>query len=248
MITYDPILKIYSSDKLSNKQYAGGFSTRALGDGKKSDTLFHFFDESDISYKRIVWLKQIHSANVEVYSDHDSHGTARLTQIEDTDGVITKDEDVVLVVQTADCVPILFADKSNGIIGASHQGWRGSYKKLAVRVVEKMVENGAQIQNIVAAIGPSIGDCCYTVHEDRYITMMEEIGEYADKISSIRGGKRHVNLALLNYLLLVDAGMKKENIDFFPFCTSCHKDMFFSYWREAKNLSGEMFSFILRKS
>ncbi len=244
MITYDSDLKIFSSSLINDDRFFSGFSTKPLGDAKHHvENIFKFFDSNFIKYKKVVIPEQIHSINVEVFS---SKNNENLEKMEEVDGVITKEEGIVLTVVTADCSPLVFADKDNGVIAISHQGWRGSVKRMAQKMVEKMVENGAEIDSIKVAIGPAIGECCYDIDEDRYFEFREEFDGFTDKIFHHRTGKWHLDLSLLNYLLLVEKGVKKGNIDFFPFCTKCDEERFFSFRRDKKADFGEMFSFIIK--
>lgn len=241
MISFDPDLNIYTSSLINNK-FFGGFATRQLGDGMHLRTIVDFLKESEINFEKVIVPGQIHSSNIEVINKQNENNL-----IEDTDGLITKEKNIVLTVRTADCLPIIFCDEKNGAIGISHQGWRGSLKKMAIKMVEKMMEEGANRENIKVMIGPGIGLCCYDVDDDRYFEFLEE--GYPENIFRTIKGRRHLNLTLLNYLLLIEAGIKKENIDFFPFCTSCNEEKFFSFRRDKhkhkqKNLQ-EMFSFVL---
>lgn len=243
MITYDSDLKIFSSSLINDENYFSGFATRQLGDGKKQiENIFKFFDANNINYSKIIIPEQIHSTNIELFR---STTKEKLEKIEETDGVITKEKGAALIVVTADCCPIMFNDKTSKIIGISHQGWRGSVKRMAQKMVNKMLETGSEIDNIKVAIGPSIGECCYDIDDDRYYEFREEFNGYSEQIFHRRGGQWHLNLAKLNFLLLQEKGIKKENIDFFPFCTKCDKDRFFSFRRDKKLTEGEMFSFII---
>lgn len=256
MIKYDGKLKIFYSNKINDDRFFSGFGTRLTGDGRNVTNIFSFFGNSKVRLKKLIVPEQIHSTNVVYYSLDDetslpgiaeqaTESTMISTSISDTDAVVTAAVNVALTVKTGDCVPIIFVDKSAGMIGISHQGWRGSLKKLPVKVVEKMIEKGAKKEKMVVAIGPAIGACCYDISDDRYYSFIEEFDGYANKIFSTRGGKKYLNLSLLNYLFLIDCGIKKENIDFFPFCTSCDKERFFSYRRDfKKKLYSEMFSFV----
>lgn len=244
MITYDSNLKFFSSSLINDNGYFSGFATKHLGDGKRYlENIFRFFDFNNITYKKLVIPEQIHSVNVEVFS---SKTNDKLEKIEDTDGIVTKEKGVVLTALTADCCPIVFADKENGAVGISHQGWRGSVKRMVQKMTEKMLGLGSKKENISVALGPSIGSCCYDIDDYRYYEFKEEFDGYSAKIFHRRGGHWHLNLAMLNYLLLLEKGIRKENIDFFPFCTKCDKERFFSFRREKKLLQGEMFSFIMR--
>lgn len=246
MIRFDKKQKIYYSTLINDNNYFSGFSTKRLGTALKESNIFRFLDRAGAQYKKIITLRQIHSANVEFISKpEESH--VLIQKIEDTDGVLTDKKETVLTVKTADCVPILFIDKQKGIVGASHVGWRGTIKKLPLKMIQQMLDRGSQLSNIYVAIGPSIGNCCYEVKEDVLHHLVEELENYLDKVITRRFGRVYLNLILLNFLLLREAGIKKENIDFFPFCTCCNEKAFFSYRREGKGLKGEMFSFIIRK-
>jgi len=242
MISYDSNLKIFSSSLINDNHIFSGFGTRYLGDGRHIDNIFNFFNNNRIAYRTIVVPEQIHSVNISVFENKDSEN---LEKVSESDGVITKDSKVVLTVITGDCCPVVFCDKNKGIIGISHQGWRGSVKRMTQKMIKKMLEAGGGINTIKVAIGPSIGECCYDIGEDRFYEFKEEFDGYSDKIFHFHAGKRHLNLALLNYLLLIETGVKKENIDWFPFCTKCDKERFFSFRRDKKSEYGEMFSFVL---
>ncbi len=245
MINYDSGLNIFSSTLINDRKYLADFATRAQGDARQIARILEFIKTSNIPYQKIVTLGQIHSTNIAFF---DSKLQMNIEHLDDTDGVITKMSNVILTVITADCAPIIFVDKKSGIIGISHQGWRGSLKKLAVKMVELMLKHGAEKASIKVAIGPSIGSCCYSIDDDRYYSFLEEFDGYSAKIFHMHAGVRYLNLMLLNYLLLVNAGLKKENIDFFPFCTRCDKKRFFSFRRDKKSEYGEMFSFVTKLS
>lgn len=244
MIKYDANLKIFTSSLINDDKYFSGFGTKALGDGRRKITnIFKFFDSNNINFSKIVIPEQIHSTNIDIFK---SLIKEKWEKIEETDGLITKEKGIVLTVATADCTPIIFCDKENEIIGISHQGWRGSVKRMAQKMVDKVVEAGGKIDKIRVAIGPSIGECCYDIDDDRYYEFRAEFDGYSNKIFHYRSGRWYLNLAKLNFLLLLEKGVKKENIDFFPFCTKCDEEMFFSFRREKKLLAGEMFNFIVK--
>jgi len=243
MITYDSSLKIFYSTKINDQHFFSGFGTKELGDGRKADSILQFFQKINFTVQKLIILEQIHSTNIEVYQKDAGN---KVEKIEDGDGVISKKDNCLLTVRTADCLPVIFVDKKQAIIGISHQGWRGSLKKMVSKMVEKMVGLGAKKDEIIAAIGPGIGFCCYYIDNDRYYQFMEEFDGYSAKIFQMRGGKRYVDLTRLNFFLLVDSGIKTENIDYFPFCTKCDKNRFFSYRRDKGSDYGEMFHFIVK--
>lgn len=242
MIIQDLFPQLLSSTFINSNSFVSGFSTKTFGDNRKSTPLLSYLKTNAISYNHIVIPAQIHSANVRVLTQRDLQET--IVHIEDTDGVVTNAPNTILTTITADCVPIIYADKKQKIIAISHQGWRGSLKRLPQKMVKTMVALGADTKNIIAAIGPGIGACCYNIDVDRYETFMEEFADEFKDIIRFRHGQYYLNLAYLNFCLLEESGLKKEQIDSFPFCTSCDSGRFFSYRRDAKNEYGEMISFI----
>jgi len=243
MFTYYPEQNSISSSLLSS--IVSGFTTRDSGDMRKIQTVKDFFKENEITPRKIVLLEQIHSINVSV---PDTLHLGDVEILEESDGVITKEKGVAISVHTADCVPILFYDPVEYIIGASHHGWRGSVKNMVKNMVTKMISLGSNPVNILMSIGPAIGMCCYTVDMDRYILFMEEMERFEKHILKPHGGEFFLNLARLNYELALEAGLPRRNIDHFPFCTSCDDKRFYSYRRQYKKYPaefGEMMGYIM---
>ena len=243
MFTYYPEQNSISSSLLSS--IVSGFTTRDSGDMRKIQTVKDFFKENEITPRKIVLLEQIHSINVSV---PDTLHLGDVEILEESDGVITKEKGVAISVHTADCVPILFYDPVEYIIGASHHGWRGSVKNMVKNMVTKMISLGSNPVNILMSIGPAIGMCCYTVDMDRYILFMEEMERFEKHILKPHGGEFFLNLARLNYELALEAGLPRRNIDYFPFCTSCDGKRFYSYRRQYKKQPaefGEMMGYIM---
>ena len=245
MIQFDEQLQIFVPSLVSGDGYYAGFVTKAFGDSMHVNNVVAALKRFEMPYKTLVIPEQIHSVNIETY---DKENGDEIEKIPDTDAVVTKQRGVVLIVRTADCIPMIVCDKKRGIIGISHQGWRGSLKQLPKKLIGQMQELGSEPADIVVGVGPSIGACCYDVDDDRYYTFLSELNGYSEKIFHIRGGKRYLDLTKLTYLYLVESGVKKEHIDFFPFCTQCDKERFFSFRRKAGKDYEEMFSFILMRS
>lgn len=141
----------------------------------------------------------------------------KVLNIDGCDGLITQDNGVVLTVITADCAPIIYTDVNRHIIGISHNGRKGTELKLAVKMIKRLQATGSKLQDLRVAIGPAIGSCCYPMN------LIEE-----------------------NYYQLKESGLKKDQIDFFPFCTKCDSKRFFSY-RNSRNIPNfpEQFSFVV---
>ncbi|MBI4226037.1 peptidoglycan editing factor PgeF [Candidatus Roizmanbacteria bacterium] len=244
MITYNPDLKIFCSTLINDDRYFSGFSSRDQGDARNIDNIIKYFNQQYISFKRLIILEQIHSTNIEVFQE--SEYQEQVEKLEDKDGVITNLPEVILIVRNADCVPLVFLDKLKGVIGISHQGWRGSLKKMSIKMVEQMTQLGVEKENLRVAIGPAIGACCYDVDDDRYYSFLQEFDGYSDKIFFKKKGRWHLSLPLLNYLQLLNSGVKKGNIDFFPFCTKCDRKRFFSRRRSKTENFEKMFNFVVK--
>lgn len=108
----------------------------------------------------LVAPKQVHSALALVVDGPFADGA-----IPEVDALVTATPGLVLGIVTADCAPVLFADKTAGIVAAAHAGWRGAHGGVLETTVDKMVESGARAENIVAAIGPAIAQRSYEVDE-----------------------------------------------------------------------------------
>jgi YfiH family protein len=245
MIYHSSFNNTFLSSLLDNASLTSGFTTREAGDGRNIDTVISNLRINQVIFKKLVVAEQIHSANVERYESHDNQ---IVEVVPETDGIVTAEKGVLVMVRTADCIPILYADIGTGIIAVSHNGWRGTLKRISAKIIDTMTEQGAKREQIIAAIGPGIGLCCYDIDEERYYTFMEEFESDLGAFS-IRGGRRHLNLSKMNFEILKMSGVKAEHIDFFPFCTSCNKNTFFSYRRNHKKHPeqfGEMFSYIVR--
>ncbi len=215
-----------------------------------------FFASLGAEKMRVVGLRQIHSDMIHVV------GTAVAPQGEQApkgDALITREPGVLLVVQTADCVPILLADTKNRAIAAVHSGWRGTAQRIAEKTVGRMqMEFGTRPQDVIAALGPGIGGCCYEVGH-------EVVKEFAAKFPSARdwfagpfdalengdndsnwlpwltmrppghappAPRVQLDLIAANRAILTAAGVAPDKIQSSGFCTSCRSDLFFSYRRE----------------
>ncbi len=244
MIKYNPQLKIFYSNLLDNQHYFSGFATSNLGDGRKDNTIWSFFHESKYKIKQLVRLKQIHSTNIKVWEEKGNLNNSVV--IENTDGVITKEKNAAFIAITADCVPIIFQDPFTGTIGISHQGWKGSLNRLTQKMVTELQKLGSKTENLRVAIGPAINQCCYDIDENRYKMFQTEFSHYSYKFLSTPNRKHFLNLIYLNYLQLIEAGVKKEHIDFFPFCTRCDSGRFFSSRRLKQDDFPRMFNFVLK--
>ena len=201
-----------------------GFGSKHL---VEFDTLKKVLSESQIEYQTIASPEQVYSDFVRTV-EKSSEPFIRVFRC---DALVTKEPGVVLTVKTADCLPLVFADPVEKIVGIAHCGWRGSFLQIARNVVSRMSELGSDKKNIQVAIGPGINSCCYAIHGDRLADFRKMFPEWADDFLEERDGKTYINLTRLNYHQLVKAGVLAQNIEYFPFCTSCDSDRYLSYVR-----------------
>lgn len=149
------------------------------------------------------------------------------------DGLVTDQVGPVLPAFAADCIPMLFAEPDARVCGAAHAGWRGTVHGIAKNVVARMVELGANPDRIRAALGPSIGPCCFEVGPEVVDEFRAAFGDVPGMV--VRGpNKDHIDLRIASRAVLERAGVRPENIDTDPPCTRCEADRFFSYRRDGR--------------
>lgn len=184
----------------------------------------------EIDESSIVQPYQSHTDNVEIVN-------SKIDNLKDVDGVITDKQNILLATTTADCIALLFFDKSTNIIANVHSGWRGTVKKIGKKAVEKMITvYGLKPENIICCICPSIRKCHFEVDEDVMGIFKNEF-EYTGRITEIiskgdiKNGKQKyfVDTVLINKIMLQEAGLKAENIIDSGICTVCHSDEFHSH-------------------
>lgn len=183
----------------------------------------------------IARATQIHGATVSVVREAPPEGTVRDAGA--CDGLATDLPGTGLVVQTADCVPILIA--AGDTIAAAHAGWRGSAVNVAGAAVGALRELGRDPRDAWVWIGPSIGVCCYQVGGDVSARFA------GDFLRSPCGGRRFLDLKALNRAQLVAAGVPPERIRVHPACTFCGGEKFASYRRNG-TAAGRMIALIAR--
>jgi YfiH family protein len=148
------------------------------------------------------------------------------------DGLITRESDIFLFMRFADCTPLIFFDPNQQAIGVSHAGWRGTMQDVAGATVRAMVsEFGCLTGDILAAIGPSIGPCCYEVGPEvinAASTVLDDPGTLLKRNG--KDGHAHFDLWEANRRQLAAAGI--TSVIGMNLCTACHTDDFFSHRAE----------------
>lgn len=155
------------------------------------------------------------------------------------DGIVTVKKGIALCIRTADCVPVLFEDRKNGVIGAAHAGWRGAFKGILENVVNLMIEKGAVLEDIKAAVGPCIMQKSYEVDRNFYNQFIEH---NLQNKKYFENGKNEefFYFDLLGYCLdrLREVGIKDIQVSNHD--TYCLEDEYFSFRRYThKSLVGK---------
>jgi len=157
------------------------------------------------------------------------------------DAVISCEQGLTLCVKTADCVPVLLADRNLKAVAAVHAGWRGTSLQIAAKCAAFLFENfGVRRQDLLAAIGPAIGPCCYEVDSVVYDEMARSAAAFFKETGE--KGKWKLDLPGVNRSQLLNTGIPPENISCSGLCTACRTDMFFSH--RAERMTGRQLNFI----
>jgi hypothetical protein len=183
----------------------------------------------------IHWARQVHGDTAVTVRAAAARGQS--ADSGECDVLATDRAGAALVVQTADCVPILLA--APGAVGAAHAGWRGSAKNVAAAAVRALRGLGAAPETLSVWIGPSIGPCCYEVGG-------EVAAQFAgDFIRAGCGGGHRLDLRAVNVAQLVAAGVPRASIAVHPACTKCGGEGYASYRRD-RDRAGRMIALVAR--
>lgn len=187
---------------------------------------------------------QTHSTEVRIVGEsHKGTGTVYPAFDTGVDGLVTVTGDLLLSVRGADCVTVLFYDVVKKICGACHSGWRGTAGRISARVVEKMISLGADPKNIIVAIGPSVGGCCYTVGSEVEKAFLTSDGDFASCFTR-DGDALRLDLQRAVELTVVKAGVSENNVSDCGECTVCDGGRHYFSHRLCGTERGTMAAFI----
>lgn len=184
-----------------------------------------FFRKLGVDPKDAVVGGLVQDNKVQIVSEKDKGKV-----IPETDGVITAVKRIFLSVTAADCLPVFFYDPRKEVVAIAHAGWRGLAKGILPKVVSKMQnEFSSKPSDLLAAIGPGIGECHYDVKEE----VAQQFREGFPSTVLQREGKLFLDLKKIAAIQLQSAGMLGKNTEIHRACTFCEKDTYFS-WRRDK--------------
>ncbi len=212
----------------------------------------------------LISVRQIHSCL--------AHGTTLSDASRETpwrgDAQMTAEPGMLIAIQTADCIPVLVADRRLRVVAGFHAGWRGTVKRIVESGVGRMrLQFGSRPQDLIAAIGPGIGACCYAVGEEVYSEFESQFAYGRELFCEVYstdavrnkypmlfltqrapghspiGPALHLDLIEANRRQLLAAGLKPRAIQVVGGCTNCHPELFFSH-RASKGHAGRMMAAI----
>jgi len=207
---------------------------------------------------KLISLKQIHSDVIHLFDAAPAEPCRG-------DASTTNRPGLLLGVQTADCVPILLVDPKKRVVAAVHAGWRGTLARIVVKAIGQMqMQFKSKPADLLAAIGPSIGGCCYEVGTEVATQFLSQFAEAPDWFDEFRTGDEpnpiqwlnmmppghqpppknvHLDLRKANRAQLLGTGLGASNIFVSDLCTACRRDLLFSYRKEGPQ-SGRLVSVI----
>jgi len=234
---------------VSREQFASLNLSYFVGDDRASvDSNWERLRRQVPTLKTVARINQVHANQVHVATRETAANRPR------GDGIVTAEPGVILGIFSADCVPILMIDPKQKIAGAFHAGWRGIFADIATVGVKAMSQLGADASDLKAALGPSIGQCCFEVDAelaDRFSTQLRESARLSpfphgkglgvrfpsaakqNHIKPGRPGKAYLDLRAIARDQLIRAGLDDTNITNIGPCTKCANTQFFS--RRAAN-------------
>ena len=155
----------------------------------------------------------------------------------EADAAVADRPGAILGIETADCLPVFIVDPRRRAVAAAHAGWRGTAAGVGRQAVEALVGGGSDPGDLLAALGPGIGPCCYEVGAELEASFPPEFFRPGPH------GRRHLDVRAANRAQLTAAGLRPDRIHGLDDCTRCRPDLYHSYRRDGK-AAGRMINFV----
>lgn len=203
-------------------------------------------DALGFDFNSFVLCHQTHTTNIRVVTEQDrGMGVTKQSTIKDTDALITNIPNIQLVAFSADCTPIFLLDTDKKAIAVIHAGWRGTVNSIAKKTIEKMTQTyGTNPKDIIAGIGPCIGQCCFQVDQPVVEEFHKKLSFAKDVIIPDTVAEKYkIDLWETNRRILIESGVPNTQIEICKICTMCHPQLFYSH-RVMGNARGNMAAII----
>jgi YfiH family protein len=236
-------------EPLQQAGFVNAFSTRfggvsELPSGALNLGYFQGDDPENVAENRLRFLRAIGTEHARIITARQTHSTERWT-IESQeqqqsppqcDALLTRMTNVLIGVQTADCLPILIGDTRSGAMAAIHAGWRGTAGRITERTVaDLMLVHGVSPRDCIAALGPAACADCYEVGDDVIERYKKEFRYWRNLFINFKeNGKAHLDIRAANVQQLSFCGFSEDRIHVADYCTMHQNELFFSYRKERK--------------
>jgi len=237
-------------EPLERAGFVNAFSTRlggvsALPSNSLSLAYFKGDQQENVAENRRRFLKAIGAEGARIVTARQTHSSERCL-IEspeqatgpqpDCDAMVTRLPDVLIAIQTADCLPLLIGDPKTGTMAAIHAGWRGTAGRITERTIaDMMLLHGVNTRDCIAALGPTACVDCYEVGQDVIERYKSEFGYWRTLLVNFKeNGKAHLDIRAANVQQLRFCGFDEDRIHVAEYCTMHQNELFFSYRREGK--------------
>jgi YfiH family protein len=241
-------IKFLVCEPLERAGFVNAFSTRTGGvsplpEAALNLATFKGDQKENVVENRRRFLKAIGAKDAQIMTVRQTHSNERCV-IEsaaqghgpkpDCDAMTTRLADVLLGIQTADCLPVLIGDPKTGATAAIHGGWRGTAGRITERTVaDLMLLHGVNSRDCIAALGPAACAECYEVGEDVIQRYKKEFGYWSRLLVNFKeNGKAHLDIRAANVQQLIFCGFTEDHIHVADYCTMHQNELFFSYRRE----------------
>lgn len=203
-----------------------GFSDKALGGDARRIA-------EELKLSGINLLKQVHGDRVLIVSEMTTEREGG-----EADAQVTDSHGIGIGVATADCVPILLASSDARVVAAVHAGWRGTLAEITANTVRMIKKTyGIEPESLRAAIGPSIGRCCYEVGAEVGSEFRDKYSDTGEYLFAKESGKYMLDLTMANELLLKSEGVSE--VEILELCTKCSPE-FYSYRGDGKGTGRQL--------
>jgi YfiH family protein len=199
----------------------------------------------NIPMENFLVLNQVHGDDIFVIEPRGNYFTSH--EALNYDAIVTNRANLAICIKTADCVPVFIVDRIKKVIAAVHAGWRGSALEISSKVVRLMQNQyGSEPADILAAIGPAIGLCCYEIDAGTADAFRRQKNSEDFLFPGKRKDRWMLDLVEANRRQILNCGIPDANIEAAGICTVCRQDTFFSH-RGSGGVTGRQINFIMIK-
>ena len=232
------LVKDYRTEKVNKEKL----------DDKKYEEVMNNYKQlcQDIgcNYINIVKPNQNHTDKIEIVTQktNTNKPDIHVEKYNNTDGLVTNKNGLVLATTNADCILLLLFDPVKKVIANTHSGWKGTLQRISVKTVEKMKkEFGSKPEDIICCMAPSIRSCHFEVErevKDEFVKEFQDIDLKEEWIKETMENKKwNIDTIKINQILLQEQGLKPENIVDSGICSVCNSELIHSYRVEKENYS-----------